>query len=172
MIPAARWRAVALAVVVLADLVVLGVVTTLTVGLLLVAALLLAAATLWGLLRPGGWGALALVLTQVGLVATAGHSPETAADWALAAVAAIAVCATHLTLSLLGAWPVRAALPTPTALRWLSQAAFLAWAAILAAGLGAVAARTPLGAGPWVLAAGLLLLAGVTVQLHLTSRRT
>ncbi|MEO7422181.1 MAG: hypothetical protein ABIU87_07290 [Ornithinibacter sp.] len=172
MIPAARWRTVALAVVVLADLVVLGVVTTLMLGLLAVAALLLAAVTTWGLLRPGGWGALALVLTQVAVVATAGHSPETAADWALAAVAAIAVCATHLTLSLLGAWPVRAALPTPTALRWLSHAAFLAWSAILAAGLGALASRTPLDAGPWVLAVGLILLAGVTGQLHLSSRRT
>lgn len=161
-----------MAVVVIADLVVLGVAGALLPGLLIIAAVLLAAVTTWGLLRPGDWGGFVLVLAQVGLMVLAGSPPETLGDWVLATAAAVAVCATHLALSLLAAWPVRAALPTATALRWLSQAAFLAWAAILAAVLGAVATTTPLGAGPWVLAAGLALLAGVTVPLHRASHRS
>lgn len=172
MIPATRWRRLAVAVVVCCDLVVLAVVASSGVAFIAFTAVLIAATTAWGLLRPGGWGALALVLSQVAVLATAGHSPQAAADWALAAGAAIAVCATHLTLSLLGAWPTRAALPTATALRWLSQGAFLAWAAILAAGLGALATRTPLGAGPWLLALGLALLAGVSAHLRVSTRRT
>ncbi len=170
MIPARRWRRVAATVVVVADLVVLGVVASLLTGLVPFVAVGLLGATVWGLWRPGGWGAFALVLSQALGVAVAGHSPTTTVDWALACVAAIAVCATHLALSLLAAWPVRAALPTATAWRWARQAAFLAWAAIAAAGLGALASATPTGLGPWILAAGLALVAAVTAHLRLAGQ--
>lgn len=170
MIPATRWRRAAAAIVIVADVVVLGVVATLLAPLIPFVAVGLIGATAWGVWRPGGWGAFALVLWQALGVAVAGRSPTTTLEWALASVAAIAVCATHLALSLLAAWPVRAALPTATAWRWARQAAFLAWAAIAAAALGASAAATPTALGPWLVAAALALVAGVTAHLRLAGR--
>jgi hypothetical protein len=98
-------------------------------------------------------------------------TPTSWAQWALAAAAGCAVLLTHLALTLLGSWPVRAALPRETALRWGGQAAALVWTAIGAALLGALATTTPLGWAPWIGAVGLALVAGTVWQVRVNTRR-
>lgn len=165
------WRAVALGTVLGADLVVLLVAGAALPAFVPFALVALVLTTPWALARPGGWGPLALVVAQVLCVGAVGASPSTAAGWALAAAAAAAVVLTHLALTLLGSWPRRVDLPRETVRRWAVQAAALVWVAIGAAGVGALATLTPLGWAPWLGAAGLALVAGLTWQVRAMTRR-
>jgi len=165
------WRRTVLATVVGADVVVLLVSGASLPGFLPIAFLALAAGTLWALARPSGWGAFALVLVQVGCLGVPGGSPQSALQWLLAAAAGAAIILTHLALTLLASWPVRADLPRATAVRWVGQAAALVWAAIGAALVGALATTTPLGWAPWIAAVALALVAGTVWQLRARTRR-
>ena len=121
--------------------------------------------------RPAGWGAFTLLVLQVLCATVPAGTPETLVQWALAAAAGSAVVLTHLALTLLGSWPVRADLPRATALRWGGQAAALVWTAIGAALLGALATTTPLGWAPWIGAIGLGLVAGTVWQVRVNTRK-
>ncbi len=160
MIPARRWRRTAVGVVVAADVVLVLLGAAALPGFVPFAVPVLVGATVWGLLRPGGWGALALVVTQVLAVGIPRAAPESLPDWALAAVAAAAVLVTHLALALLAAFPPGAALPVPTLRRWARQAGLLGTLGGVAAGVGLLAGSTPAAWGPWVLAAAFLLRRG------------
>ena len=165
------WRRTVVATVLGADVVVLLVSGASLPGFIPFALVVLAAGTLWALARPSGWGAFTLVLLQVGCVGVPGASPQTVVEWLLAAAAGAAVVLTHLALTLLASWPVRADLPRATAVRWVGHAAALVWVAIGAALLGAVASATPLGWAPWIAAACLALVAGTVWQLRVGTRR-
>ena len=111
------------------------------------------------------------LVVQVLCATVPAGTPQTLVQWALAAATGSAVVLTHLALTLLGSWPVRADLPRATALRWGGQAAALVWAAIGAALLGALATTTPLGWAPWIGAIGLGLIAGTVWQVRVNTRR-
>ena len=172
MIPARTWRSAAVGTVLVADLVVLLVAGAGIPGFVVVALAVLAVTTAWALARPGGWGALALLLTQVLCVAVPGAVPGDVLDWALAAASAAAVLCTHVALTLLGSWPARADLPLETARRWGLQTASLLWAGIAAAAVGALATLTPMGWAPWLGALALGLVAAVVWQVRGATRRT
>ena len=146
MTPARRWRRAAAGIVVGLDVVLLVLGAAAIPGFTPYALPVLAGATVWGLLRPGGWGALALVLAQVLTVTVPRAAPESVTDWAVAAVAAAAVLLTHLVLALLAAFPPGAALPGATLRRWGRQAGLLATLGGVAAGVG-VSAPRPLRRG-------------------------
>jgi hypothetical protein len=171
MIPSRVWRRAMVATIVLADLVILLVAAVGVAAFVPFAAVVLALGTWWALVRPGGWGAFTLVVLQVLCATVPGGAPQSWAQWGLAAAAGCAVLLTHLALTLLGSWPVRAALPRETALRWGGQAAALVWTAIGAALLGALATATPLGWAPWIGAVGLALIAGAVWQVRVNTRR-
>ena len=172
MIPNRTWRRAMVGTVVVADVVILLVAGAALTGFVPFALGVLAVATWWALARPGGWGAFALVVAQVLCATVPGGAPQTLVDWALAAAAGAAVILTHLALTLLGSFPVRADLPRATALRWGGQAAALVWCAIGAALLGLLATTTPLGWAPWVGAIGLGLIAGTVWQVRVNTRRS
>lgn len=171
MIPALAWRRAAAGTVLVADLVVLLVAGAGLPGFVGLALPVLAVTTAWALARPGGWGALALLLAQLLCVAVPGAVPAGILDWALAAASAAAVLCTHVALTLLGSWPARADLPNDTARRWALQTASLLWAGIAAAGVGAVATLTPMGWAPWLGALALALVAAVVWQVRAATRR-
>lgn len=165
MIPATRWRRAAAGTVIGADLVIVLTVVAALPGFVPYAVGTLALATFWGLMRPAGWGALALVAVQVLAAAVPRGAPTTLADWAYAALAASAVLATHLACALLASWPEGAGLPVETARRWVGQGAALAATAVTGAVLGAVGTLTPEAWGPWVLSVALVLAALVGATL-------
>ena len=165
------WRRAMVGTVLVADVVILLVAGAGLTGFLPFALVALAVATWWALARPAGWGAFTLLVVQVLCATVPGGAPETLVQWALAAAAGSAVVLTHLALTLLGSWPVRADLPRATALRWGGQAAALVWAAIGAALLGALATTTPLGWAPWIGAIGLGLIAGTVWQVRVNTRK-
>ena len=165
------WRRTLVGTVLAADLVLLLVAVAALPAFLPLALGTLVVGTVWGLLRPGGWGGFALVVLQVLTVAVPGGVPRSLLDWALAAAAGSAVVLTHLALTMLASWPARADLPRATAARWGAQAAALVWAAIGAALLGALASGTPLGWAPWLGAIGLVLIAATTWQVRARTHR-
>ncbi len=171
MTPARRWRRAAAGIVVGLDVVLLVLGAAAIPGFTPYALPVLAGATVWGLLRPGGWGALALVLAQVLTVTVPRAAPESVTDWAVAAVAAAAVLLTHLVLALLAAFPPGAALPGATLRRWGRQAGLLATLGGVAAGVGALGTATPQAWGPWVLAAAFLLVAATAALVRQRTRR-
>ncbi len=165
------WRRAMVGTVVVADVVILLVAGAALTGFLPFALGALLVATWWALARPGGWGAFTLLVVQVLCATVPAGTPQTLVQWALAAATGSAVVLTHLALTLLGSWPVRADLPRATALRWGGQAAALVWAAIGAALLGALATTTPLGWAPWIGAIGLGLIAGTVWQVRVNTRK-
>ncbi|MBD3783377.1 MAG: hypothetical protein IE926_10555 [Micrococcales bacterium] len=170
MTPAARWRRAALGVVVGADVLVLLVAGVALPGLLPFLVPLLVVATAWALHRPAGWGALTLLVLQVVGVGVAREAPVSLTDWALAAVTGAAVVGTHLALSMLAAYPPGAALPDAAVRRWVTQGFVVATVGGIAAGIGVVGSSTPAGAGPWVLAAAFLLVAGTAALVWRATR--
>lgn len=171
MIPSRTWRRSMVGTIVVADVVILLVAGAGAAAFVPFALGVLVLGTWWALARPGGWGAFALVLLQVLCATVPAGAPTSWVQWALAAAAGSAVVLTHLALTLLGSWPVRADLPRATALRWGGQAAALVWTAIGAALLGALATVTPLGWAPWIGAIGLALIAGTVWQVRVNTRR-
>jgi hypothetical protein len=165
------WRRTLVGTVIGADVVLLLVAVAALPAFLPFALGTLVVGTIWGLMRPGGWGGFALVVLQALCVAVPGGVPRSLLDWALAAAAGSAVVLTHLALTMLASWPARADLPRATALRWGAQAAALVWVAIGAALLGALASGTPLGWAPWLGAVGLVLIAATTWQVRARTRR-
>jgi hypothetical protein len=165
------WRGATLAAILAADLVLVLVVGATLPPFIPFAIGVLAVATPLGLLRPGGWGALALVLCQVLCVAVPGGTPGSVLDWALAAASAAAVVVTHLALTLRASWPQRTDLPRETVLRWARHAAYLVWVGIGAAAIGAVATLTPMALGPWLGALALLLVGALIWQVRGATRR-
>lgn len=161
MIAATRWRRATLAAIVGADVLLLLLVAGDLPGFLPFLLPVLAGATLWALGRPGGWGAFALVLVQAVGLGVGRGAPETVADWAAAALGAVAVLLTHLACSLRATWPPGASLPRATALRWARQAVGLALTAVAGAVVAASVTATPWQWAPWSLAGGLVLLAVV-----------
>ncbi len=171
MIPSRAWRRAMVGTILVADVVILLVAGVGAAALVPFALGVLALGTWWALARPGGWGAFALVLLQVLCATVPAGAPTSWVQWALAAATGSAVVLTHLALTLLGSWPVRADLPRATALRWGGQAAALVWTAIGAALLGALATTTPLGWAPWIGATALGLVAGTVWQVRATTSR-
>ena len=165
------WRRAMVGTVLVADVVILLVAGAALTGFLPFALVALAATTWWALARPAGWGAFTLLVVQVLCATVPAGTPQTLVQWALAAATGSAVVLTHLALTLLGSWPVRADLPRATALRWGGQAAALVWTAIGAALLGALATTTPLGWAPWIGAIGLGLIAGTVWQVRVNTRK-
>lgn len=165
------WRRAMVGTVVVADLVILLVGGAGLPGFVPFALGALALSTWWALARPAGWGAFALLVVQVLCATVPAGAPTTPVQWALAAAAGAAVVLTHLALTLLGSWPVRADLPREMALRWGGQAAALVWTAIGAALLGALATTTPLGWAPWLGAIALGLVAGTVWQVRVNTRK-
>lgn len=165
------WRSAAVAAVLGADLVVLLVAGSVLPGFVPFALGALLLATLWALRRPSGWGAFALVVVQVLVVAVPGSAPDSVLEWAFTAGEAAAVVVTHLALTMLGSWPRRADLPRATATRWVGHAAVLVWAGIAAAGVGALATTTPMAWGPWLGAVAIGLVAAVVWQVRVATRR-
>jgi hypothetical protein len=165
------WRRAMVGTVLVADVVILLVTGAALTGFLPFALVALVVATWWALARPAGWGAFTLLVVQVLCATVPAGTPQTLVQWALAAATGSAVVLTHLALTLLGSWPVRADLPRATALRWGGQAAALVWAAIGAALLGALATTTPLGWAPWIGAIGLGLIAGTVWQVRVNTRK-
>jgi hypothetical protein len=166
------WRRATLAAVLAADVVILFVVGALLPPFLPLALGVLVVATPLGLLRPGGWGALVLVLCQVLCVGVPGGAPESVLDWTLAAASGAAVVVTHLSLSIRASWPIRADLPRETVVRWARHTAYLVWVGIAAAAVGAVAMLTPVALGPWLGALALVLVGGLVWQVRAATRRT
>ncbi len=170
-VPSRVWRGTATGVVVLA-----GVVVVLAGGSSIAAFVpfsggAVLVATVWALRRPGGWGALALLVVQILAATVPWGVPDSALDWALAAAAATAVLATHLCLALLAAWPVRADLPRATLVRWVGQGAVLTLVGVAAALGGALATRTPVSWGPVVATLALLALSALAWTVSLAARR-
>jgi hypothetical protein len=165
------WRAGAVALVLAADLVVLLVAGSALPTFVLVLLGPLGAATAWALLRPLGWGPLALLVLQVLALAAPTTGPRSTLSWVLTVASATAVLVTHLALALLGSWPRRADLPRETVRRWLWQGAALVWVAVAAAGTGLLASSSPQGWAPWVGAVALTLVAGFAWQLRGATRR-
>ncbi len=166
------WRRAMVGTVLVADVVILLVAGAGLTGFLPFALVALAARHLVGAgpTRRGGVRSRSWSCRCSARPFPAGHR-ETLVQWALAAATGSAVVLTHLALTLLGSWPVRADLPRATALRWGGQAAALVWAAIGAALLGALATTTPLGWAPWIGAIGLGLIAGTVWQVRVNTRR-
>jgi hypothetical protein len=160
-IPATRWRRAAAGTVLAADAVVVLAGAAVLPGFVPFALVLLAGATVWGLMRPGGWGAFVLVLVQALCVGVPRGAPVTLTDWAVSAVCAAAVLATHVSCALLAAWPAGAALPRETAARWLRQTGALVGVVLGATVLGLLFTATPYRWAPWILAVALTLVAGV-----------
>ncbi len=162
MIPARRWRGLALTAVVAADVVV-GLVAALTSpDVLLIAVPLLVALTGRAAFAPEGWAPHLLVLTQVGAYAMATTTPGSAVEWAVAVLTALCVLATHLAFALLAAWPPRAPLPSDTAARTATAFASLGAVAALGGTVGGLVQATPDVWAAWlvplaVLALGALL---------------
>lgn len=171
MIPAERWRPPAVGIVVGAALLVVLVGAAVRPVSVLFAVPALLVSLWWALRRPGGWGALALLVVEVLLLAAFLDAPGSVTDWAVAALCGVALLGTHLALALLAAWPPRAALPAATARRWLLQGAVLAAAGGVAAFLGVLGSVTPVAWGPWVGAGALLAVGLVAVQVGLVARR-
>ncbi|MBR7742843.1 hypothetical protein KC207_05995 [Phycicoccus sp. BSK3Z-2] len=171
MIPARRWRPTTWAAVGGADLLVVLLAAPGSTGLVLTLVVLaLVVLTGWALWRPGGWGALALVVAQVWAAVATRPAPVTPVEWALVVAVATGVLVTHLSLALLAAWPPGAGLPRPTAARWGRQVGALALGGGLAAVVAAVASSTPLGWEVRLGAVAVLLLGVVTVQLAVAAR--
>ena len=126
MIPASRWRRLALAGVSAADVLVVLVVAVSSPDILLVVVPLLVALTVRAGFAPEGWAPHGLVLAQVGSYAAAVELTRTGVEWASAVLVAVAVLASHLALTLLAAWPPRAGLPRDTANRTTTAFAALA----------------------------------------------
>lgn len=160
MTPARRWRRGAAGVVVAADLLLLLLAGLTEPRTPLALALPLAVLTAWALRRPGGWGPLTLLVGQALTVGTSGVLALGVAGWALSAVAAALVLATHLTLALLAAFPPGAPLPRPTLRRWATQGGLLATGGAATALAGVLATRTP---SSWGLLVLTLALAALTV---------
>ena len=115
MIRNTTWRRAMLATVLVADVVILLDAGAGLPGFLPFALVALVIASWWALASPAGWGAFTLVVVQVLCATVPGGAPETLVQWALAAATGSAVVLTHLALTLLGSWPVRADLPRATA---------------------------------------------------------
>ncbi|WP_377643607.1 hypothetical protein [Oryzobacter terrae] len=170
-VPSRVWRGAATGVVVLA-----GVAVVLAGGSSIAAFVpfsggAVLVATIWALRRPGGWGPTALLVVQLLAATVPWGVPDSALDWALAAAAATAVLATHLSLALLAAWPVRADLPRATLARWVGQGAALTLVGVVAALGGALATRTPVSWGPVVGTLALVALSALAWTVSLTARR-
>jgi hypothetical protein len=166
------WRSAVVAAVLGADLVVLLVAGSVLPGFVPFALGALALATLWAVRRPSGWGAFTLLVVQVLVAAVPGATPGSLLDWAFTAAAAASVVVTHLALAMLGSWPRRVDLPRATATRWAAHAAYLVWAGIAAAGVGALATATPMSWGPWLGAVALLFVAAVIWQVRAATRHS
>lgn len=170
-VPSQRWRGAATAVVCVSGAVTVLVGGASTLGIMAFTAVPVALVTVWGLRRPAGWGAVALLVVQALAALVPSGVPTTLVDWALAAAAGCAVLCTHLCLSLLAAMPVRADLPRATAGRWLGHGALLSLVTVLAALLGLLASRTPTTWGPYVATAALLALAALAWAVRAATRR-
>jgi hypothetical protein len=165
------WRGAAVGVVVAADVAVVLAGGSGVPGFIPFSAAAVVVATLAALRRPGGWGALLLLVVQVLAATVLWDVPNDVLDWSLAAAASVAVVGTHLALALLAAWPVRADLPRATVTRWLQQGAVLTLLGVVAALVGALASRTPVGWGPFVGMLALALLAALAWTVRLATRR-
>ena len=170
-IPSRRWRRTVAGVVCLAGAVAVLAGGSATVGVIAFTAVPVALVTVWALRAPAGWGALTLVVVQALAALVPWGVPRTVVDWALAAAVGCAVLATHLCLSLLAAWPVRADLPRPTAARWMRQGAVLSLLTVLGAALGLIASTTPVAWGPFLAAGALLVLAALAWAVRIATRR-
>ncbi len=170
-VPSRVWRGAAVGVVVAADATVVLAGGSSLPGFIPFSGAVVLVATLAALRRPGGFGALGLLVVQVLAATVPWEVPSDLLDWALAAAASAAVLATHLSLALLAAWPVRADLPRATLARWLQQGAALTLLGVLAALAAALASRTPLGWGPFVGTTALVLLAALAWTVRLATRR-
>lgn len=164
MIPATRWRRLALAVVVAADALVTLVVAVSSPDILLVVVPLLLVLTVRGAFVPEGWAPHGLLLAQVGSYAMAVDATRTGVDWATGVLVALAVLASHLALTLLAAWPPRAGLPRETANRTTTAFAALGSVAVVAGVVGALATGTPVSWAAWLVPAAV---AGLAVLLWL-----
>lgn len=161
MIPATRWRRLALAGVAAADLLVVLVVAVSSPDILLVVVPLLVALTVRAGFAPEGWAPHGLVLAQVGSYAAAVELTRTGVEWASAVLVAVAVLASHLALTLLAAWPPRAGLPRDTANRTTTAFAALASVAVVAGLVGALASGTPVTWAAWLVPVAVAGLAGL-----------
>lgn len=161
MIPATRWRRLALGVVVTADVLVTLVVAVSSPDILVVVVPLLLGLTVRGAFVPEGWAPHGLVLSQAGSYAMAVDVTRTGVDWASAVLVALAVLASHLALTLLAAWPPRAALPHATANRTVTAFAALGSVAVVAGLVGALATGTPVSWAAWLVPAAVVGLAGL-----------
>lgn len=161
MIPATRWRRLALAVVVVADVLVTLVVAVASPDILLVVVPLLLVLTVRGAFVPEGWAPHGLVLAQVGSYAVAVDVTRTGVDWATAVLVALGVVATHLALTLRAAWPPRAALPRETATRTTTAFAALSSVAVVAGLVGALAGGTPVAWAAWLVPVAVIALAAL-----------
>ena len=170
-VPSRRWRGTAAGIVCLSGAVVVLVGGSATVGIMAFTAVPVALVTVWALRAPSGWGALTLLVVQALAALVPWGVPRSTVDWALAAAAGCAVLATHLCLSLLAAWPVRADLPRQTAARWLRQGAVLSLLTVLAAGLGLLMSTTPTAWGPFVAASALIVIAALAWVVRIATRR-
>ncbi len=171
MIPATRWRRLALSVVVVAGVVVSLVVALTSPDVLLIAAPLLVGLTARSVFVPEGWASHGVVLTQVGAYAFAVDGTRTGFDWAAAVLVALAVLATHLSFALLAAWPPRAALPRQTAARTTTAFGVLGSLAVLAGLVGFVATSTPDTWAAWLVPAATLAMAGLLLLLRAPYQR-
>jgi hypothetical protein len=171
MIPATRWRRLAVAVVAVGAVLVALVVGMTSPDLLLVAGPLLLGLTLRSAFAPEGWAPHVLVLTEVAAYVLAIDGTRTGVDWAAAVLVALAVLATHLALSLLAAWPSRAPLPRETAGRTTTAFGLLGMLAVLAGVVGALAGSTPDTWAAWLVPASVLTLAGLLLLLRAPLQR-
>jgi sterol desaturase/sphingolipid hydroxylase (fatty acid hydroxylase superfamily) len=120
---------------------------------------LLLVLTVRGAFVPEGWAPHGLLLTQVGSYAMAVGTTVSGVDWATAVVVALAVLATHLSLSLLAAWPPRAPLPRETLARTTTAFGVLGSVAVAAGLVGALAGATPDSWAAWLVPAAVIALA-------------
>lgn len=159
MIPARRWRGLALTVVVAADVAVGLVVAVTSPDILILVVPLLVAFTARAAFAPEGWAPHLLVLTQVGAYAMATTTPAAAVEWAVAVLTALCVLATHLAFALLAAWPPRAPLPSDTAGRTATAFASLGAVAALGGTVGGLLQATPDAWAAWLVPLAVLALA-------------
>jgi hypothetical protein len=160
-IPATRWRRLALAVVVVADLFVTLVVAVNSPDILVVVVPLLLVLTIRGAFVPEGWAPHGLLLGQVGSYAMAVDVTRTGVDWGAAVLVALGVLGTHLAQSLLAAWPPRAGLPRETASRTTTAFAVLGSVAVLAGLVGGLASGSPVTWAAWLVPAAVVGLAAL-----------
>jgi hypothetical protein len=159
MIPARRWRGLALGVTAAADAVVVLAVALSTPNLLVFVVLILLALTVRAAFVPEGWAPHGLVFAQIGSYAMAVSAPDDGLGWALAVLTALAVVATHLALTLMAAWPPRAGLPAETASRTATAFAVLGTLAVAAGIVGGLAQATPDSWAAWLVPVGVAALA-------------